>query len=294
MNNDLLKRLYDNIVNTINDKELTISSDSIFITYVDKKLQELINILEPSCISSETLSQDEINSIDNNLIYNFPNKKISLSSLGIYEYEKSQNFIDDKKLAKFFDNKWKAKVPSPIDDTRLNIKEKLVLASMLASRSFSIDQCINTKDESRLDDWYNLFKEVNDFLLDKKFIKKSFEDINSPNKGNEKLISQMMRTISDLPKKTNTIAITNAMTKKKKGKHYYLNIVGKDGECDRDKLKYIMELLTDNNAEHIQALPDLCDNIYNNYFSKIYENTLFSNYDYQEIINSISRELLLS
>ena len=106
MNNDLLKRLYDNIVNTINDKELTISSDSIFITYVDKKLQELINILEPSCISSETLSQDEINSIDNNLIYNFPNKKISLSSLGIYEYEKSQNFIDDKKLAKFFDNKW--------------------------------------------------------------------------------------------------------------------------------------------------------------------------------------------
>ena len=55
-----------------------------------------------------------------------------------------------------------------------------------------------------------------------------------------------------------------------------------------------MELLTDNNAEHIQALPDLCDNIYNNYFSRIYENTLFSNYDYQEIINSISRELLLS
>jgi hypothetical protein len=290
LNNDLLKRLYENIVNTINDKELTIRSDSIFLTYIDKKQQKLIDILGPSCISLETLTQNEINSIDKDLIYKFPNNKISLSAIGIYEYEKSQDFIDDNKIVQFFNNKWKLKVPQSISDTRLNIKEKLVLTSLLASKAFSINQCINTKDESRLDDWYSLFKEVNDFLLTKNFIKASFEDISSPNKGNEKLIHQMMRTIDHLPKKTNTIVISNA----EKNYHYYLDIIDKDGACNKEKLKYIIELLTENDADHIQDLRDLCNDIYSKYFSRIYENTLFANYNYQNIIIDISKELLLS
>jgi len=290
LNKDLLKRLYKNIVNTINDKELTITSDSIFLTYIDKKQQKLIDILGPSCISLETLTQNEINSINKDLIYQFPNNKISLSAIGIYEYEKSQDFIDDNKIVQFFNNKWKLKVPQPISDTSLNIKEKLVLTSLLASKAFSIDQCINTKDESRLDDWYLLFKEVNDFLLTNNFIKTSFEDINSPNKGNEKLIHQMMRTIDSLPKKTNRIVISNAA----KNYHYYLDIIDRKGECNREKLKYIIELLTENDADHIQDLRDLCNDIYSKYFSKIYEKTPFANQNYQNMIVKISRELLLS
>ena len=53
-------------------------------------------------------------------------------------------------------------------------------------------------------------------------------------------------------------------------------------------------VITENDADHIQDLRDLCNDIYSKYFSKIYEKTPFANQNYQNMIVKISRELLLS
>ncbi|MBT7896903.1 MAG: hypothetical protein HN564_07875 [Flavobacteriales bacterium] len=289
--NSIIKRLYKNVCDVINDKEMKIKLDSIFLTFIDKKQNELIKILEPSCISTDSLTNNQLDSINKDHIYEFPNKQISISAFGIYEYEKEEKDIDDLKLVKFFDKKWKEKVPSLPSETKLSSKEILVITAMLCSRAFSLDQCINTskKDSRIVDEWYNLFKEVHTFLLENNFINKPFDGIKSPMKGNEKLVRQMMRTIDKLPQKTNMIAVTQS----KKRYHYYLNIVNSDRNVNTENLKSIIKLITNDNAELINVLPKFCDDIYSKYFSKIYENTLF-NQGYRNIIVEASKDLLLS
>jgi hypothetical protein len=287
--NKLIKRLYRNLRNSINDAEIALKYDSIYLTFSDKKQNELISQLARSCISLKTLTLTEIDSIDKELIYDFPEQKIALSSIGIFKYEENEGYIDQEKLLKFFNEKWKNKVPSEAIDTNLSVKEKLVLSAMLASRAFSIDQCIDaSKNDKTLDHWRALFVEVDGYLVKNDF-NSHYEPIEKTNIGNEKTIHNMMRKIDKLPSKTNTITITKAI----KRYHYYLDVLNEDGSVNKDKLKFIINVVTEGKGEHLKSLGDFCNNIYNKYFARIYENTLFNNYDYSNEIKNISLQLLM-
>jgi len=287
--NKLIKRLYRNLRNSINDAEIALKYDSIYLTFSDKKQNELISQLARSCISLKTLTLTEIDSIDKELIYDFPEEKIALSSIGIFKYEENEGYIDQEKLLKFFNEKWKNKVPSEAIDTNLSVKEKLVLSAMLASRAFSIDQCIDaSKNDKTLDDWRALFVEVDGYLVQNDF-NSHYEPIEKTNIGNEKTIHNMMRKVDKLPSKTNTITITKAI----KPYHYYLDVLNEDGSVNKDKLKFIINVVTEGKGEHLKSLGDFCNNIYNKYFARIYENTLFNNYNYSNEIKNISLQLLM-
>jgi hypothetical protein len=287
--NNLIKRLYRNLRNSINDSEIALKYDSIYLTFSDKKQNELISQLARSCISLKTLTQTEIDSIDKELFYEFPEKKISLSSIGIFKYEENEGYINQEKLLRFFNEKWKNKVPSEAIDTNLSVKEKLVLSAMLASRAFSIDQCIDaSKNDKTLDEWRALFVEVDDYLVQNNF-NSHYDLIEKTNIGNEKTIHNMMRKVDKLPSKTNTITITKAS----KPYHYYLDVLTADGSVDKERLKFIINVVTEGNGEHLKNLDDFCNNIYNKYFARIYENTLFNNYDYSNDIKNISLQLLI-
>ena len=132
------------------------------------------------------------------------------------------------------------------------------------------------------------FLEVSKVIY-RNFINKPFDGIKSPMKGNEKFVSQIMKTIDKLPQKTNMIAVTQS----KKRYHYYLNIVNSDRNVNTENLKIIIKLITNDNAELINVLPKFCDDIYSKYFSKIYQISLF-NQGYRNIIVEASKDLLLS
>ena len=62
-----------------------------------------------------------------------------------------------------------------------------------------------------------------------------------------------------------------------------------------DKLKFVIKVITagEGNTEFLKILPEFCNKIYNKYFSRLYDSTLFNNYDYTSAIKESTFELLM-
>ena len=72
--------------------------------------------MEPSCISTDSLTNNQLDSINKDHIYEFPNKQISISAFGIYEYEKEDEITLTDETKMYMENLSSRSNPKDLDD----------------------------------------------------------------------------------------------------------------------------------------------------------------------------------
>jgi hypothetical protein len=203
MNNiELLNLLYDNLKSAlIVDKKFV--GDSILLTFLSLKSNTRYSYLLKASQAFSSESRVILNVlVDENLARPIgDDDHFTITAKGIWLIERDL-YISELQLIGFLDDKFFA-----IDNQAktLTDKERIILLSLLAARAFSKDFSINLKQSENLlssmkriiDSSYDLLSDLGLISLDKaKMYGK---------KGNEHLVSQLLRHTDSLPKKTKSI-----------------------------------------------------------------------------------------
>jgi len=158
-------------------------------------------------------------------IWQIENEKV-LSTNDLIEYIDNRNFVN-RTLKKKMTN-----------------KEKVIILSFIIARAFSEEYSIKLKTgDYVLDACKNIIDFSNESLSKMKALSKLSRDALYGKKGNEHMVSNLIRHTDSLPKKTKLIF--KALGKQQ----YYLNI-SENGQINEERLKYLFDSI----FEGVQAI----------------------------------------
>lgn len=149
----------------------------------------------------------------------------SITALGIWEYEKSREKTNEKKLMSIIHDKY-----FQADTRSIGDLERIILASLLFNRIFSDENKIHLdrKNNEYISKWYQIVLDVMNILYDSKFItKKEQTFVDHPDK------TYLFVRNNYLPSQSNGIYFRGS-----DGTHY-LDILNANGAIDKKKLEAI-------------------------------------------------------
>lgn len=242
--------LYDNFVMF----EKKVKNKSILISFLKIKKNSRNKLLNESSLPSTNIPNNILNILlSEKLIQsNDDINKFFISAKGVWVVEKDKGIINEDILLGYINEEYFAERIKP-----LNSKEKIILFSMIAARTFSEKSAIDLKkDVSIINSW----KEIIDLSAEKlnslKVVsRKEVEDLYGSS-GNENVISRLFRSNSYLASKI------KQLYKSPGDQKYYLDIY--DGlELSKEKLSYLMwELFAgDLSNQEKEEIIHLCNEI---------------------------------
>jgi hypothetical protein len=219
--------LYDNFIMFENK----VKNKSILISFLKIKKNSRNKLISESSLSSSKIPNDILNLLlseklvqSNDEINNF-----FISAKGVWVIEKEKGIIDEEILLDYINEEYFAERIKPITS-----KEKIILFSMIAARTFSEMSAIDLKkDVFIIDSW----KEIIDLSAEKLsslkvILRKEVEDLYGSS-GNENVVSRLFRNNSNLASKI------KQLYKYPGDQKYYLDIY--DGsQFFKEKLSYLL------------------------------------------------------
>lgn len=289
-NLDFLEKFYQKLYDNL-EKINKLKENSIIISFLYIKSNDQYRLLNESSIFSYKIPKEIINNLqDRKLIRNTDTlNNYVITAKGIWDIENKKNILNEIKLINYIDNKFFNVYK--LSEKPLTDKQKVILFSMLAARTFSEKSSIDLKkDETVMNAW----KEI----VDKSYEKLTSLDIISElekddlygkkeNKGNEKPVSHLYRHTDELPKKTR--GLFKAIGKQK----YFLDI-SKDSEISKESLGFLFKQIFESKVLSLTEINDIDTFFQEIAFTKnIYvfdpREHIFSKPEYDEIM----RETLL-
>jgi len=251
-----LDKFYKKLYNNIN-REKNFTKDSIIITFIKTTKNKARDLLRKSTIESNRLPKNIINKLqEKDLIRSadFPNEYV-ITAKGVWEIERNKEIITDDILIDFFDNRkfdFFGKIKG------LSDREKVILLSMIAARTFSKDSVVDLKKEKRIrDEWKNIVEDCYGKLKQINVITKGKKDDIFGEARADPPIVNLFRHTESLPRKTKNIF-------KSRGKNltYYLDL-SKESEISKENLAFVFWLIfgdaltKDNNEPSMSKIQEI-------------------------------------
>ncbi len=289
-NLDFLEKFYQKLYDNL-EKMNKLKENSIIISFLYIKSNDQYRLLNESSIFSYKIPKEIINNLqDRKLIRNTDTlNNYVITAKGIWDIENKKNILNEIKLINYIDNKFFNVYK--LSEKPLTDKQKVILFSMLAARTFSEKSSIDLKkDESIMNTWKEIVDKSYEKLTSLGIISELDKDDlfgKKENKRNEKPVSHLYRHTDELPKKTR--GLFKAIGKQK----YFLDI-SKDSEISKESLGFLFKQIFESKVlslTEINEIDTFCQEIA--FTKNIYvfdpREHIFSKPEYDEII----RETLL-
>lgn len=219
--------LYDNFIMF----KIRMENKSILFSFLKITKNSRNKLISESSLPSSKIPNSVLNLLLSEKLIQSNNEinKLVISAKGVWVVEKEKGIISEEILLNYINEKYFAEKIKP-----LNSKEKIILFSMIAARTFSEKSAIDLKKDSFIaDNW----KDIIDLSAEKLnsigvVSKKDVEDLyGSP--GNEHLVSKLFRNNSYLASKI------KQLYKSPGDQKYYLDIYD-DFQLSKNKLSYLL------------------------------------------------------
>jgi hypothetical protein len=287
---ELLERFYDRLRDVV-EAEGKLRSGSLITRSMDVKNNTRASWLRESSISAQRIDPNHLrNLLDSGLVREASEiSKYVISAKGLWEVEKKRSLLDDDRLVGYIDSKFFDIFET---QTRLSEKEKVIIMSLLAARSFAPQSPVDLhKDEATMDAWKRIVESVYDRLSNMRVISKLGREDLFGKKGNEHPVSNLIRHTDALPRKT------KMLYKAAGNQQYYLDLF--DGaRVSTGKLGHLFWLVFEDrlNTSNIDDVFELCQKIA--YSEGIFVFDLsehrFSSHEYDDAIREGLKESILS
>lgn len=229
----ILKKLYFNLKTNL-ELDNKLKNKSILISFIEMKSNSRYRYILDSAQSLSQFSNNNINELlSSKLIRETVDiNKYAITGKGVWTIE-ANSIIPIEDFVEFIDAKY---FDLAIDNENITDKEKVILLSLLTARAFSEISAINLKNDYLvLDACKRIIDNSYSILYEFKIVKK----INNlyGKRGNEHIVSNLIRHTDILPKKTKGIYKAPGNQK------YFLDVVNGDNDISVDKLSYIIKCI---------------------------------------------------
>ncbi len=229
----VLKEAYDIFKEKVGPTKLP-----VVLSLLKKSSNDISRILKESAIDGNYVDEDlkkelteegYAQTIDNT-------SNLSLTAKGVWTVESIEDHatIDDliSGIDNYCFNGFKKKVPIPS-------RNKIVAFSMVAMRSYSKESAVDVRLEKNVSEyWWNIFLEVNDFLLNVGAIpEKDSLRKGKQKSGIEDKASDLIRHSDKLPR------LTDDIFSKSGNNQYWLEVLNDKGTIDTDRLSLFIKLI---------------------------------------------------
>ena len=229
--NKFYNKLYDQFL-----MENKIKNDSLLFSLLEVKSNVRFRAIRSSSISEDKLDTIILNEL---LTANFikcsdESQKYVITALGIWEIERELKGYTVESILAFLDKKY-----LDFEETSKNLtdKERVILFSMFCARTFSENSTIDLKkNEFILNAWERIIENCKDELYKLKIIKKINKEELFGKKGNEHIVSHLIRHTDSLPKKVGGIY-------RAPGKQKYFLALYKENSLQMDSLESLIGLI---------------------------------------------------
>lgn len=254
----LLQKFYDRLYDNFILKYKKLKSESLLISFIDIKANDRFRLLVESSIRSTSVSGLDLKNLKlKGFIRNSDNaNNLSITGKGVFEVEKTSNKISIEKLVDCLDEKLFSLFAEL--DKSLSEKQRVILLSMISTRSFSEDSVVDLqRNENTNECWGEVVDASFNFLKELGIIKKlSYKELYGK-KGNEHPVSNVFRHTDQLPRLTGGIftALGN--------QRYFLNVF-KNNTISKEELSFVLRKIfegIDLDVSIIQSISDFCRNI---------------------------------
>jgi len=287
-----LEKFYRLLKNNVIAYKKKLNNNSILLTLLKLTSNVRFRILEESKVPSGKISNIVLKVLIENKFIRVSDTEVEkyyISPQGIWQIEEKQGIISNETLLSFISNDWFKEIRKPISD-----KEKIILLSLLSTRTFSINSSADLKKDDRsLECWKEIIESSFDFLIRNKIINSLKSELyrKKGTKGNEHDVSHFFRHSDILPKKTMGLFVAQRPQK------YYLEITEK-GEVSLEKLSYIFKLVFTDKLSFgfIKEIKEFCCNIAHEKSLYIFDldKHIFSHPKYDDVIYDALKNILLN
>lgn len=216
-----------------------IKGNSILVSFFSIKSNETYKLLSEASIDITAANKYEFEVLETSgfIRQTDTNDKYAITAVGIWEIEKQKNLLHIDQLLKDIDKKFFDIFET---DAVLSDKEKVIILSFIAIRSFSVDSALDLKSgDTALAKMEEIISKSFDLLKQNKCITKlTFAELFGK-QGNEHPVSHVIRHTDKILKKTRGIYQTLGSQK------YYLNI-GTESSISTNQLSYLFGLIFKN------------------------------------------------
>lgn len=286
-----LKKFYDELyTDLLVDKKL--KRNSVLISFFEMKSNDRYRFLEGAAVESFNLPETMLFSLISEGLLRESDElhKYTITAKGIWVVERDSK-INECELIDYIDEKL---FKISLSNKKLTDKERIILLAMICGRTFTINSPIDLKkDNYTLDGWKRIIDDCSKLLFDLKIINKMSQEQLYGKKGNEHIVSHLIRHTDSLPKKTKGIY-------KAPGQQKYFLDIASDNVISKDKLTYILSLIFSSDGvfeiESIYKVRDFCLNIAYQEASLIFEmkDHIFAAPEYDDILNEAIQQVAFS
>jgi hypothetical protein len=215
-----------------------------------------------------------------------------ITGRGIWEAERLRGLIDEDVLLDFIDENYFGQL---FDDAKpLTDKEKVVLLSLIAARTFSEESSVDMKRHPEVNAaWLRVFKASAEKLRAIGAITATDDDLFPKDVKYEDTASHFIRHTDQLPRKTRAIYASS----KKRDNKYYLQVAN-EGKIDMERLAYLVWLIAGNNMcpENVDDFCDFCTSIAYDFAMLLfeYEKHVFASPQYDEALRNAVIDSIVS
>jgi len=254
---DALERFYNSLYNNLIKSYKKEKYKSIILWFLEIKGTDRMKIIQNSKIKKIRIQKELFNELNKRMMIKETDNagEYVITAIGTWFYEKEKNIFSDQKLLEFLDKKY---FSTYSDDARLSDKQKIILFSLIAIRSFSEKSSINLKkSEQVLNELEKILRGSYGLLRSLKIVSDMTDEDLFGRKGPEHKVVNMVRHSDDIKKKTKGIYVTIQPQK------HYLNIY-LNNKIDMEKLKKMFKMVLENikiTSLSIDKICKFCDEI---------------------------------
>jgi len=283
--NKFYNSLYDNI-----ERLGKLKNNSIIITFLKTTKNTTHKFMHDSSKTSAKVPTDVFNSLlADGLIQSTDEiDAYTITAKGVWLVEKETNKLDEESLISYINDKYFVySNKKPITE-----KEKIILFSMITTRTFSEDSSIDLKkDDTIADTWKEIIDESCEKLWSLGVLSKKTKEDFYGKSGNEHVVSGLFRRNNELQRKTKGI-YTASGTKK-----YYLDLYN-DSTFSDEKLSYLFwQIFNENLSETSrEEVINFCNEMSNDKSIFVFDtpNHIFSMPKYDTVIKDCLIDSILS
>ena len=247
--NRFYRILYENI-----KKYKKLKDNSIILSFLKTRKASIFRILKRSTMSSNLIPLETLTSLlKKGLIQNYGQfNTYIISAKGVWIIEKENDNMSLDLLFSFFNKEYfNLKIEADLND-----KEKVILFTMIATRTFSDKSTIDLKKDLIIrDKWKEIMEKTHNFLKTQSYINIKKEKLFNTT-GNIHIVSSLFRHNNKMVQKTRGIYNYN------RKQEYYLDIY-KNNIFNDEKLTYLFWKLFDGKISNkeINIITNYCNEI---------------------------------